>query len=124
MSSTERRHPRFEFHDLPWVFSVQWPEPATQERPVRVEARNISRGGFKFSSNHRVPLFSELEIVLLDKKDGREVATLTGKVVRLEEVDIGVGERTYGIALELTSGADALHPLLPDLATGTNGSGT
>lgn len=121
---TERRHPRFPFSSQPWVFSLQLKNPAEGDLPLRVEARDISRCGIKFYSNRKIPLFEQVYFILFAKKDGREVASLSGKVVRLEEIDTGLGEKTYGIAVDLTDGTEPLHTLLPDLDPGTNDSGT
>jgi hypothetical protein len=114
MSSTDRRYPRFAFSSQPWVFSVQWKEPAKGDQPVRVEARNISRCGLKFHSNRKVALFEQVYILLFGKEDGKEIASLVGKVVRLEEIDTGFGEKTYGIALDFEDGTHTLHRLLPE----------
>lgn len=108
----ERRHPRYDFGLLPWVFSLQVPAPAAPERPLRLEAKNISGGGMKFVCNRRFPLFEILQLSLLDKKNGKTVLTPQGKVVRVEEIDTGFGERTFGIALEFTSGNEPLASLL------------
>lgn len=105
MSDTpERRHPRFPFPNFPWVFSLQLAEPWTDDKPLRLEARNISRGGLKFLSNQRIPLFEEVQAVLFAKADGKEIDRLRGRVVRLEEIDTGFGEKTYRIALEFLPG--------------------
>lgn len=109
----ERRHPRVEFHALPWVFTLSLAKSAPADRPLRLEARNISRGGVKFVCNRRFTLFEELHVHLLEKKGGKALAPLQGKVVRVEEIDTGYGERTFGIAVEFTKGAEALL-LLPE----------
>lgn len=109
----ERKHPRHEFSTLPLVLSLRWEDPATEERPLRVEARNISEGGIKFVSNRRLALFSPVHLSLFDKNLGTELAALDGKVVRVEEVDTGHGERTYGIAVEFSAGTERLAPLMP-----------
>jgi hypothetical protein len=121
---TERRYPRLPFASQPWVFSLQLKEPAQGDLPFRVEARDISRCGLKFYSNRKIPLFEQVYVIIFAKADGRELARVTGKVVRLEDIDTGMGERTYGIALDLVDGADALHKLLPDRDFGTKDSGT
>lgn len=110
----ERKHPRFDFSTFPLVLSLRWEEPLAEDKPVRIEGRNISRGGLKFQSNRRIALFSPLRLSLFSKGNGQELAALEAKVVRVEEVDTGLGERTYGIALEFTAGQDALASLLPD----------
>ena len=124
MYSTERRHPRFPFSGQPWVFSLQLKEAAPDDRPLRVEARDISRCGMKFFSNRKIALFEQVYVTLYGKADGRLLASLAGKVVRLEDIDTGVGERTYGIALDFSEGTEALHRLLPERDLGTKDSGT
>ena len=123
MSQTEPRHPRFEFGQFPWVFSLHLTEPGPAEKTLRVEARNISRVGLKFVSNRKIPLFEQVQMVIFDKVSGKEVVTLLGKVVRVEEVDTGTGERTYGMAVEFLSGSPILDKLLPERASDENGTG-
>lgn len=109
----ERKHPRFDFSPLPLVLAVRWEEAAPEDRPVRVEARNISEGGMKFVSNRRLSLFSPIHLSLFDKILGTELAALDGKVVRVEEVDTGLGERIYGIAVQFSAGTERLGALMP-----------
>lgn len=109
----ERRNTRHEFQRFPWIFSLQVDEPAGADTPIRVEARNVSRGGLKFVTNRRIALFETVRGSLLDES-GQLVAQLTGKVVRVEEVDTGHGEPTYGIAVEFTAGAESLGKLIPE----------
>lgn len=109
----ERRHLRVEFQKLAWIFTLRLPEAASPDRPLRLEARNISRGGLKFLCNRRFNLFETLEINLLEKGTGKPLPAVQGKVVRVEEIDTGYGERTYGIAMEFTSGGDLLTALPP-----------
>jgi hypothetical protein len=111
----ERKHLRVEFHTLPWVFTLRLNEPAPSDRPLRLESRNVSRGGMKFLCNRRFTLFETLAVHLLDKKSGKTLPAVQGKVVRVEEIDTGYGERTFGIALEFTAGMEALLAL-PDKA--------
>ncbi len=108
----ERRHPRFTFTDFPLVFSLQLGEPSWPDRPLRLEPKNISQGGMKFLCNRRIPIFTELKVTLLHREQGKPVAELVGKVVRLEEIDTGIGERTYGIAMEFLAGQASLQTLL------------
>jgi len=110
----ERRYPRVDFHDLPLVFALRLPEPASPERPLRIEARNLSRGGIKFLCNRRFALFEPMQISFFDKTSGKPVPNLEAKVVRVEEIDTGFGERTYGIAMEFTAGTEGLAPFLPE----------
>lgn len=98
---------------MPWVFSLRLPSPASQERPLRLEARNISRGGMKFLSNQRFQLFEYLHVNFFEKGSGKAVPAIQGKVVRVEEIDTGFGERTYGIAMEFVAGAEFLETTLP-----------
>jgi hypothetical protein len=114
MSSIVRKSPRFDFSTLPLVFQLSLKTTLDQESPTRLEARNISRHGMKFYSNRKIPLFEQTIISLFEKKTGNLVAEITSKVVRLEEIDIGVGERTYGIAVEFTAGADVLGKFIPE----------
>lgn len=109
----ERRFPRVDFQPLPWVFTLRLPDPAQPDKALRLEARNISRGGVKFVCNRRFGLFEILQMHLLEKTTGKPLPPLQGKVVRVEEVEIGYGEKTYGIAMEFTSGTDCLAALPP-----------
>jgi hypothetical protein len=106
-----RRFPRWDFKVFPWVFALRLDKPFEEERPLRVEAKNISQGGLKFFSNHKISLFSLVEVSVFEKCSGKELAQATGKVIRLEEIDTGRGEKTFGIALEFQD-ANLLEPLL------------
>lgn len=109
----ERRYPRTDFNQLPWVFSLRLPKPADPESPLRLEAKNISAGGLKFMCNRRFALFELITVALFEKATGKPLPLVQGKVVRVEEVDTGFGEKTYGVALEFNMGGDLLLPLLP-----------
>lgn len=109
----ERRHPRVEFQQTPWVFSLRLSEAASPDKPFRLEARNVSPGGLKFLCNRRFTLFETLEIDLFDRQSGKALPAVLGKVVRVEEIDTGYGERTYGVAIEFVSGTEALAAALP-----------
>jgi hypothetical protein len=100
-----RRFPRTEFRNLPWVFALKMDSAFTGDKPLRVEARNIGPVGMKFVSNHKIPIFSEVEISFFENGTGKELVKLTGKVTRVEEVDTGQGEKTYGTALEFAESA-------------------
>jgi hypothetical protein len=113
----ERRHARVEFQQLSWVFTLRLPDAASPDRPLRVEARNVSRGGMKFVCNRRFALFETLQVDFLEKPSGKPLPPVMGKVVRVEEVDTGYGERTYGIAMEFTEGGDALTALPAPVAS-------
>lgn len=103
-----------EFQQLAWVFSLRLPEPAQQDKPLRLEAKNISRCGIKFLCNRRFQLFEYLQVSLFEKGSGKSTPPIQGKVVRVEEIDTGYGERTYGIAMDFVSGSEELAALLPD----------
>jgi len=109
----ERRHARIETHKLAWVFSLKLPEAPPPEKPLRLEARNISAGGLKFHCNRRFQLFENLSVAFFEKMSGTALPALEGKVVRVEEIDTGFGEKTYGVALEFMSGSEELAALLP-----------
>ena len=110
---TERRHPRIDFNQVSWVFSLRLPEPARPDHPLRLEAKNISLGGMKFVCNRRFQLFEYLHVTLFEKGSGKALPPIQGKVVRVEEVDTGRGERTYGIGMEFVSGVEELASVLP-----------
>ena len=109
----DRRFPRVEFQQLSWVFALRLPEPAQHDKPLRLEARNISRCGIKFLCNRRFQLFEYLQVSLFEKGSGKSLPLIQGKVVRVEEIDTGYGERTYGIAMDFISGSEVLATLLP-----------
>ncbi len=114
MSSIVRKSARIEFADLPLLFHLSMKTTMEQDAPTRIEARNISRNGVKFYSNRRIPLFEQVNLSFYEKKSGNLVAEILAKVVRLEEIDIGVGERTYGIAVEFLSGYEPLERFVPE----------
>jgi c-di-GMP-binding flagellar brake protein YcgR len=114
---TERRYPRIEFQTLPLVLALRWDEAHLDEKPVRLEGRNLSRGGIKFASNRRISLFAPVRISFFDKTNGQEAAVVTGKVVRVEEVDTGHGERTYGIAVQFSEGIEGISRFAPDMGS-------
>ena|SRR3989344_2068202 len=107
----ERQYPRFEFSQFPWVLAIELTSPAWSDCPLRMEGKNISRGGIKLLSNRKIELFSKVRVSLFDRKSGQALASATGKVVRLEEINTGLSEITYGIALQLLE--DPLQKLLP-----------
>jgi hypothetical protein len=114
MEKDRKRDTRFEFAELPLVFSLQMAAPAGADLPLRLDAKNISGSGVKFLSNYKIPLFEQVQMALFEKPSGKEVATLFGKVVRVEEIDTGLGEKTYGIAVEFITENPALRKLFPE----------
>ncbi|MGE3260543.1 MAG: PilZ domain-containing protein [Bacteriovoracia bacterium] len=111
-----RRFERTEFRLLPWVFTLTLDAPFAGDRPLRVEARNIGIGGMKFVSNQRIPIFSAVEVSFFENQTGKELAKVTGKVIRVEEVDTGLGEKTFGMALEFAE-SSPLRSLLAGVPT-------
>lgn len=111
----QRKYPRREFKELPWVFTVQLSQPVKLDQSMRFEAKNISVGGIKFIANQKVSLFDELSFLFFDKSSGKELTHISGRVVRLEEVDTGNFEKIYGIAVEFHSDGDSFlrEALLP-----------
>ena len=118
----ERRHPRFEFQKLPWVLSLRLGAPSWPEKPTRVEAKNLSQGGLKFFSNRKFQLFEVLQVSLYEKESGKSLITLTGKVVRVEEIDTGFGDRTFGIAIQFLSNTANLGTILPQTSESDSNS--
>lgn len=114
MSSIVRKSSRVEFQGLPLVFQLSVKSTMESDAAIRVEARNISRHGIKFYSNRKIPLFDQVNLSFFEKKTGTLLAEVLSKVVRLEEIDIGVGERTYGIAVEFLTGAEPLERFIPE----------
>lgn len=110
----ERKHPRIDFQKRPWVFGLQAIAPASSERPHRIEAKNIGLGGCKFSSNHKIPLFQEVQITIYSQMSGTILAQIKGKVVRLEEVDTGQDEKSFGIAVQFLEEPAAIKDQLVD----------
>ncbi len=109
----QRRHPRIPFAQVPWIFALELPQTMKDESPLRVEPKNISVGGLKFVTNMKFPLFTELRVELFQKENGQVVSAVEGKVIRVEEVDTGYGERSFGIAIEFNQGeGQELRPVL------------
>ena len=99
-----------DFNEHPWK----------DQSPTRFEAKNISYLGLKIVANFKVSLFSELQFAVICRNDGRELARIKGKVVRLEEVDTGKSEKDYGIAIEfLEEGSHKLRQVWPSIQTET-----
>lgn len=116
----EYSSPTYDFQTLPWIFSIKLARPLEDGHPLRIEAKSLSEDGLKFQSNKRVPLFEQIQVSLFDKASGKEALSLLGKVVRLEEVDTGIGEKTYRISLSFISGHEALQNILPSFPSSEN----
>jgi len=99
-SQERRKSRRKSFEDTTWVFSLFLQEKDIPTSPLRLEAQNISLGGIKFLSNRKIPLFDVIYTHLFEKKNKGEPLKLSAKVVRVEEIDTGKTEKTYGIAAQ------------------------
>lgn len=93
-----RESERVDFTTTSWVFALTLPDELLDGTPLRLEAKNISLGGIKFQTNKKIPLFSVLSMQLFERNGKAAPLVLSGKVVRIEEVDEGLPEKTYGIA--------------------------
>ncbi len=82
--------------------------------PVQVEAVNISLGGIKFFSNTPIPIFTLLTIRLIHKEGDKPTITIKGKVVRTEMIDVGLPEKSYGIAVKFSEEDSSAYRELMD----------
>lgn len=98
-----RKFVRISFSDTPWVLNLRPAPELPSDQLIRLEAKNISLGGIKLLSNYKLPLFQPVQLQLFEKKSRAEAISLTGTVVRVEETDTGLGEKTFGLALEFKS---------------------
>lgn len=94
-----RQHERHDFSATPWVLSLELPQDLLSDSPLRLEGKNIGLGGMKIQTNRRIPLKRALTIHLFSRGEEEETLHLKGTVVRIEEVDEGLEEKTYGIAV-------------------------
>lgn len=104
--TSTRKFDRIDFASTPWSFGLS--NFSIPELPLRLEAKNISMGGLKFSINHRVKLFEKLKISLVDPKKSADQITVVGKVVRVEETDTGQSEKYFGVAISF----EELDPIM------------
>ncbi len=108
-SDPERRQfPRFEFGATPWIFSLLLKEEHIPQSPLQLEAQNISIGGLKFRSNRKIGIFDEVSVQLLHRDSTDDPITISGKVVRVDETDIGVSEKNYGMAVQFEDLSDRI----------------
>lgn len=112
MPNDTRAHKRKEFQETPWTFALFLQEQQAPQDPFRLEAKNISLGGLKFLCNRKIPLFETLQVHLFDQKEKGEPIKLMAKVIRVEEIDIGLAEKTYGLAAKFDSLPDRFLPAL------------
>jgi c-di-GMP-binding flagellar brake protein YcgR len=102
-----REFDRIDFPSTPWVFALALPENLLDGKPLRLEAKNISLGGVKFQTNKKIPLFSVLSMQFFDRAGKATPLDFAAKVIRVEEVDEGREEKTYGIAAQFENVGDA-----------------
>lgn len=95
-----RQFPRTLFHDTPWVFVLHLKDDELSISPLQLEAQNISLGGMRFLANKKIPIFTKLSLQLLDKTGKKPPLALEGKVIRVDETDIGLAEKTFGMAIQ------------------------
>ena len=118
-SVNRRESERLDFTATSWVFTLTLPDELLDGAPLRLEAKNISLGGIKFQTNKKIPLFSVLSMQLFERNSGGNPISLTGKVVRIEEIDEGLPEKTYGIATRFENLGEA-EQLKLSAVVGTN----
>ncbi len=95
-----REFDRIDFPSTPWVFALALPDHLLDGTPLRLEAKNVSAGGVKFQTNKKIPLFSVLSLQFFDRAGKATPFQLSAKIIRVEEVDEGRAEKTYGIAAQ------------------------
>jgi len=98
-----RQFPRVPFSRTPWVFALKLDSDELAMSPLQLEAQNISLGGLRFLANKKIAIFSKVSIQLLDKEGKKTPITAQGKVVRVDETDLGLEEKTFGMSIEFTS---------------------
>ena len=98
-----RQFPRLSFQKTPWILALKIKADDLGPIALQLEAQNISLGGMRILSNKKIPIFTSVSIQLLDKDGKRPPIHLEGKVVRVDETDIGLDEKTFGMAVEFTA---------------------
>jgi len=94
-------------------FALRLNEPSDTEKPLRLEAKNISEGGMKFSCNGDSSSLTGGDF-LSRKSERRDRGTTNRQSSRLEEIDTGHSEHTYGVALEFVSDTGNLRTRLAE----------
>jgi hypothetical protein len=97
-----RKHSRKAFNQTPWLFTLLLQNSPMNDRPLRLEAKNIGMGGIKFHANYKFPLFQNIQIQFLDKTSRHDPIVVTAQIIRVEETDTGLSEKTYGLAAKFT----------------------
>lgn len=110
-----RQFPRFDFSACPWIFSLILKQEHAPQSPMQLEALNISLGGIKFRSNRKIGIFEEVRIQLLHEKFDHDPITVSGRVVRVDETDIGVSEKNYGMAVQFDELTDRVFSQLSEI---------
>ncbi len=101
-----RKSERKSFDSCPWVFSLYLQEKNIPTEPLRFEPNNISTGGLKFQTNRKIPLFEKIEIHLFEKNTKNDPIRLPAQIIRVEEIDTGLAEKTYGTAAKFIEMSD------------------
>ena len=110
----DRQFPRHSFHKTPWIFALKVTSSDLANTPLQLEAQNISLGGMRILSNKKIPIFTPVSIQLLDKEGKKPPVPVDGKVVRVDETDVGLDEKTFGMAVEFTKLPDKTLKILED----------
>lgn len=98
-----RQFPRVPFSRTPWVFALKLESEELAASPLQLEAQNISLGGLRFLANKKIPIFAKVTIQLLDKDGKKPPLSAQGKVIRVDETDIGLEEKTFGMTIQFIS---------------------
>lgn len=101
--SERRQQTRVDFSKLPWVFCLRADDFSTAKTPTRIEACDISVSGIRMRSNRRIDIFTDFDFQLLHKEKNIAPIEISAKVVRVEETDLGLEEKTYTIAAEFNN---------------------
>lgn len=109
---SQRQFERIPFAQTPWLFTIEAPEPSFLQNPAQLEAQNISLGGLKFNSNHKIAVFREVKIRLLDRRGLIEPIQVKARVIRVEETDLGLDEKTFGMAVSFDTLSESIRALL------------
>jgi hypothetical protein len=108
----DRQFPRHAFQKTPWIFALQITSKDLTATTLQLEAQNISLGGMRILSNKKIPIFTTVVVQLLDKEGKKPPLPLSGKVVRVDETDLGLDEKTFGMAVEFTKLPDKTLKIL------------
>lgn len=110
----DRQFPRHSFQKTPWIFALKVMSKDLASSPLQLEAQNISLGGMRILSNQKIPIFTQVSIQLLDKEGKKPPLPMEGKVVRVDETDLGLDEKTFGMAVEFSKLPDRVLKILEE----------